>query len=524
MIPLAQILTNHEHFARGVELVTTRGTIEETKAIATLAFARELAEAASIDWVSITDNAGGNPQLSPLALGKPLLYAGMEVLIHLSCKDMNRNGLESIAWEMASEGFRNILALTGDYPASGHNGVAKPVFDVDSIGLLKLLRDMNDGLGVPMAGNGLRVLQSTDFFPGAVATNFKLHENEVVPQLLKLRKKIEVGARFIIGQIGFDARKQSELIAYLRTQGFGGVPLIGNVFLMSARLARFFRTGKIAGVVTSDEFCALAERRHGDHQFFLEFAAKQAAIFKGLGYRGVYYGGIEHMADLEAILAIEKTFGPDDWRQFARQIRFSRPGEFFYYAENGQTGLADPTRLHPDYGRSLVERRWNHNVTLGYCFSQWTHHRVFSPDRSAFRVGRRIFARAKDPNQGPYLLRLIEHASKSALFRCQDCGDCSLPNIAFLCPESACGKNQRNGPCGGTRDGRCEVADFACIWARAYDRLKSKGREQELLRHAPVIQNQALRHTSSWGNTFRGLDHAHLNPDANSAPRPRSVA
>ena len=83
------------------------------------------------------------------------------------------------------------------------------------------------------------------------------------------------------------------------------------------------------------------------------------------------------------------------------------------------------------------------------------------------------------------MLRVIEHASKSAMFRCKDCGDCSLPEIAFLCPESQCAKNQRNGPCGGTRDGLCEVDDFECIWSRAYDRLKYEGREQELLGHAP---------------------------------------
>jgi len=44
------------------------------------------------------DNAGGNPQLAPTALGKPILYAGKEVVIHLTCKDLNRNGLESEAW------------------------------------------------------------------------------------------------------------------------------------------------------------------------------------------------------------------------------------------------------------------------------------------------------------------------------------------------------------------------------------------------------------------------------------------
>src|SRR5438309_323346 len=99
---LQSILGDSSHFARGVELLTTRGTMEETKATATREFATELARAEQIDWVSITDNAGGNPQLSPLALGKPLLYAGKEVLIHLSCKDMNRNALESTAWAMAS--------------------------------------------------------------------------------------------------------------------------------------------------------------------------------------------------------------------------------------------------------------------------------------------------------------------------------------------------------------------------------------------------------------------------------------
>src|SRR5439155_18524106 len=147
-------------------------TMEETKATVTRDLASELARADAIDWVSITDNAGGNPQLSPLALGKPLLYAGKEVLIHLSCKDMNRNALESAAWAMASEGFNNILALSGDYPASGYSGAAKPVFDIDSIGLLKLLSDMNNGLGAATSRDQARSLMGTRFFLGAVVTPY----------------------------------------------------------------------------------------------------------------------------------------------------------------------------------------------------------------------------------------------------------------------------------------------------------------------------------------------------------------
>ena len=112
----------------------------------------------------------------------------------------------------------------------------------------------------------------------------------------------------------------------------------------------------------------------------------------------------------------------------------------------------------------------------------------------------------------PAPLRVLERVSKSVLFDCKDCGDCSLPDIAFLCPESQCAKNQRNGPCGGTRDGKCEVHDFECIWSRAYDRLKFEGREQELLAHAPVIQDENLRGSSSWANALLGRDHTASQP------------
>src|SRR5687768_435121 len=198
MYTFREKLANPHRFLLGVELVSTRGSMEDRQALITRTFASELVGIDAIDWVSITDNAGGNPQLSPMALGKPILYAGKEVLIHLSCKDFNRNGLESAAWELASEGFHNILALSGDYPAAGYHGRGKPVFDIDSIGLLTMLDEMNRGLARPrLSRNGQpTTTAATNFFSGAVATNFKRHENEVVPQLLKLEKKVQCGAKF----------------------------------------------------------------------------------------------------------------------------------------------------------------------------------------------------------------------------------------------------------------------------------------------------------------------------------------
>jgi methylenetetrahydrofolate reductase (NADPH) len=514
MYTLREKLTDRTRFLLGVELVTTRGTMQERQAVHTRSFASELVHCDRVDWVSITDNAGGNPQLSPLALGKPILYAGKEVLIHLSCKDFNRNGLESAAWELASEGFHNILALSGDYPAAGYHGRGKPVFDIDSVGLLTMLDEMNRGLSRPKLGqNGQpQTTRATNFFTGAVATNFKRHENEVVPQLLKLEKKVECGAKFIIAQIGYDARKSHEMLCYMRRKGIGDTPLIGNVFLLNAAVAKFFRGQTIPGVVISDRLFEECEwRATGPDRgttFFRELAAKQLAIFRGLGFAGGYLGGVHAIDDVNAILDIESSFAPDDWKQFAREIQYSLPSEFYYFAADNQTGLADASRLNPDYEASLKRRQETHNVTLGYRFSKMIHHVVFTPGTALNKLGRRIYGSSSNPRQGPRPLRILEHASKSAMFRCKDCGDCSLPDIAFLCPESQCAKNQRNGPCGGTRDGKCEVHDFECIWGRAYDRLKYEGREQSLLGHAPVIQDESLRGTSSWANTLLGRDHA----------------
>jgi methylenetetrahydrofolate reductase (NADPH) len=145
---------------------------------------------------------------------------------------------------------------------------------------------------------------------------------------------------------------------------------------------------------------------------------------------------------------------------------------------------------------------------MTYRLSKLSHQMMFASGTAFAKWGAKVCANSKDSFQGPGPLRALEHLSKAALFRCKDCGDCSLPDIAYLCPESQCAKNQRNGPCGGTREGRCEVDGYGdCIWLRAYERLKHEGTEQALLQHAPVVQNQGLRGTSAWANLWLGRDH-----------------
>ena len=123
---LKEILSETGRFPIGVELVSTRGTMTQKQTVKTRSFSADLTHSPRVDWVSITDNAGGNPHLAPIALGTPILYAGKEVIVHLTCKDLNRYALESQLWLLASQGFHNILALTGDYPIESFAGCAKP--------------------------------------------------------------------------------------------------------------------------------------------------------------------------------------------------------------------------------------------------------------------------------------------------------------------------------------------------------------------------------------------------------------
>lgn len=508
MLPLRDQFRQPGGFVVAAELVTSRGLLGGESGRELLKTARELATDPRIGVLSITDNPGGHAMLAPDTLGTELSSRGQEVIIHLACKDWNRNSLESRAWKFGSEGFSNILALSGDYPVTGHKGLAAPVFDIDSVGLLHLLADMNAGLRDERTPGGR--LQRTSFFLGCVVTNHKRLEREVMPQYFKLRKKVRAGARFVINQIGWDTRKDDELLRWIRRERLP-VHVLANVYLLSRPAARAFHRGKIPGVVVTDELLELAER-HGaapdaGRSFFVDLAAKHVAIARGLGFDGVYLGGHMPAATFGEILERAGGYGGDQWRGLARELQFPFDDEFYFFERDPETGLSSD-EVSATYLESKRRRRTDLGVPLKYRFSRRLHERVFDPDAPLFGAGRAVY-RAVEAAPAPVgrAAHALEQAAKVPMFRCRDCGDCSLPEIAYVCPESLCAKNQRNGPCGGTRDGLCEVYDSECIWSQAYERLKAYGEEEAMLDGPVVVKDNALARTSAWANTFLGRDH-----------------
>jgi methylenetetrahydrofolate reductase (NADH) len=494
-------------FAIAVELVTARGVVTTDRSRALVEKARALADDPRIDVLSITDNPGGNAMLAPDTLGTDLISRGQEVIIHLACKDWNRNALESRGWKLASEGFGNVLCLSGDYPLGGYGGTAAPVFDIDSVGLLKLYRDMNAGLHIARTDERL---EQTDFFLGCVVTNHKLHEREVVPQYQKLAKKVRTGARFVINQIGYNARKDDELLRYISHANLS-VRALANVFLLSRPAARAFNAGRIPGVIVTDELLALAEH-HGaspdkGRSFFIDLAAKQLTVARGLGFNGAYLGGHTTADTFFDILDRSGAYAGDDWRELSRELRFGRADEFYMFEADRDTGLSSD-ELNPDYVKSRRKRRTDLRVPLTYRLSRRVHHTVFEPDGPLHDAARSLYEKIDAaPRPVGRAAHALEQAAKVPMFKCRDCGDCSLPDIAYVCPESICAKNQRNGPCGGTRDGLCEVYETECIWSQAYERLKAYGEEEDMLANPVVVKDNALARTSAWGNALLGRDH-----------------
>ena len=499
-------LTSGDEFVTVTELVPWRGPTADKAGRAGLAAAHSLVDDPRIAAISITDNAGGHAMARPALLAEEFLARGQDVIVHVACRDRSRNGLLSLAWELEQRGVRNVLAISGDHPTEGFAGLSRPVFDVDSVGLLALYRDLvNQGAG-DRAEPG-----QPGFYLGCAVSPFKRLEAEVVPQYLKLALKVRAGADFVIPQLGYDARAWDELLRAMRRADLH-VPVLANVYVLSRTLARLFNANQVPGCVVSDDLLAIAEREAAapdkGRAFFLELAARQVAIARGLGFRGVYLAGHLPAADVAQVLDTAAGYAPDDWRAFAREISYAPTGSFRLFAADPATGLATD-EPDPAYARTLAPRtrgRARRRASAWYKANRLAHRAVFAPGSPGFRAAGRVYGRVERLHLGRPL-HVLEQAVKVPLYDCRDCGDCSLPDVAYLCPESQCPKGERNGPCGGSHDGICEVAPKRCVWVRAYERLKPYGEELAMLERPPVIVDNRLRRTSAWANTFLERDH-----------------
>lgn len=192
--------------------------------------------------VNVTDLQSSVMKAGSLVVSHLLKGHGIEPVYQITCRDRNRLALQSDLLSAAILCIENVLCLTGDYVSFGDHPQAKPVFDLDSVQLLKAASDLT--AGIDMAGKKLE--GAPKFFLGAVCTPIA---DPVEPHIIKMEKKVKAGAKFFQTQAVFDVEQFARFMEKVK---FLNVPILaGIVVLKSAGMAKFMNAN-VSGIKVPD--------------------------------------------------------------------------------------------------------------------------------------------------------------------------------------------------------------------------------------------------------------------------------
>jgi methionine synthase I (cobalamin-dependent)/5,10-methylenetetrahydrofolate reductase len=199
---------------------------------------------AGCDAITLADNSLAILRVSNLAVGAILKERfGITPLLHLSCRDRNLLGLQSELLGMAALGMRHVLPLTGDPTRVGDHPGASSVYDVNSIGLITIIKKLNEGFS--HAGKSLKV--QTQFIIGCT---FNPNAKNLDSQVNRLERKVAAGAQFAMTQPVFDPGLVAET---KRRTAHLSIPIFLGVWpLMSARQAEYLHH-EVPGIIVPDE-------------------------------------------------------------------------------------------------------------------------------------------------------------------------------------------------------------------------------------------------------------------------------
>jgi len=207
--------------------------------------AAALKESGLVGWVDINDNATARAGMSSLMVSAAIeRQAGIETIPHLTTRDWSVMGLESMLLGAHAEGVRNIFACTGDPPEVGDYPGSRGVYEIDSIGLTRLMTNLNRGEDF----NGRPIDAPTSFF-GGVAVNPTADDLDL--ELERFEQKVEAGAKFAITQIVFDIERFDAF-----TERLGGkwpIPVLIEAFPVTSHRLALRLHNELPGIVVPDK-------------------------------------------------------------------------------------------------------------------------------------------------------------------------------------------------------------------------------------------------------------------------------
>ncbi len=196
----------------------------------TLASAKALV-GTRVDAINIADGPRAMARMSPLALALRVRdELGIEPIVHYCCRDRNILAIQADLLGAHSLGIHNMLAITGDPPRLGNYPEAAAVFDVDSIGLVRIVRKLNAGMDLA----GSPIGPPTKFFVGVGANPGAI---DLDREIFRLEQKVAAGAEYVLTQPVYDVRLFEQFIR--RTAHLRVPVLVGILPLVSSRNAEF---------------------------------------------------------------------------------------------------------------------------------------------------------------------------------------------------------------------------------------------------------------------------------------------
>lgn len=199
------------------------------------------------DAANVTDNQTSIVRMSSLAGSVLALAEGVEPIMQMTCRDRNRIAIQSDLLGAWALGVRNILCLSGDHQSFGNDRGAKNVYDIDSVQLIKALADLRDE-GKLMSGKVIK--HPPQFFVGTTANPFA---DPFELQLIRLKKKIEAGARFVQTQAIYDIDIFEEWMKAVREMGLHRKAFIQAGVMVNKSSRSIEMTQKVPGMAIPDE-------------------------------------------------------------------------------------------------------------------------------------------------------------------------------------------------------------------------------------------------------------------------------
>ena len=209
-----------------------------------------------VHGVNVTDMQSACLKASGLGLCIGLKQAGVEPILQITGRDRNRMAIMADVLSAAAFGIDTVLALTGDHPVVGDCKQSKPVYDLDSVGILNMLSRM-EAAGCDCGGNLLSG-GAPKLFKGAVVT--PVYE-PLALQVNKLRQKVDAGAAFIQTQGIFETESLKRFLEAVDKAQIRVPIMAGIIPLKSAGMAKFMNQNVPGIFVPQDQIDHLAQAK-----------------------------------------------------------------------------------------------------------------------------------------------------------------------------------------------------------------------------------------------------------------------